>query len=263
MNRQTTKAPGFYRVVRFFLRQLGFAYFQLRVDGLQRIPERGPVILAGNHPNVLDGILLLIVSPRPVRFLVAEEMFFHPFLRWIFEGMGCIPVYRTKTDNGDALRAAVEALERGEVIGIFPEGTTSDLGRMRTVKRGVGLLTLRTGAPVVPFGVWGSAEAYPTGTRLPRPRPVAMAFAPRASYGRTALDPIPSAMLQSVLDDVRTEIRRPMRWAVAARDSVLPRWPLKPVQVALSSCIVLPLAGLLSVTANPSLDPADKSRNAP
>ena len=114
----------FYRVVRFLLRQLG----------------------------------LLIVSPRPVRFLVAEELFFHPFLHWIFAGMGCIPVYRTQTNNGDALRAAVAALERGEVIGIFPEGTTSDLGRMRSVKRGVGLLALRTGAPIVPFGVWGSAD---------------------------------------------------------------------------------------------------------
>lgn len=261
MNRQVTKAPVFYRVVRFLLRQLGFAYFQLRVDGLQRIPERGPVILAGNHPNVLDGILLLIVSPRPVRFLVTEEMFFHPFLHWIFEGMGCIPVYRTRTNNGDALRAAVDALGRGEVIGIFPEGTTSDLGRMRTVKRGVGLLTLRTGAPVVPFGVWGSAEAYPTGTRLPRPRPITLTFAPLVSYGRTRAHPVPTELLQQVLEDVRSEILRPMQWAMAAHQSVVPRWPLKPTQVALSSCIVLPLAGLLSLTANPSLDPADKSRN--
>jgi 1-acyl-sn-glycerol-3-phosphate acyltransferase len=251
----------FNRVARFLLRQLGFAYFRLQVDGLHRIPARGPAILAGNHPNVLDGILLLMVSPRPVRFLVTEELFFHPFLHWIFEGMGCIPVYRTKTNNGDALRAAVEALERGEVIGIFPEGTTSDLGRMRAVKRGVGLLTLRTGAPVVPFGVWGSAEAYPTGTRLPRPRPIAIAFAPLVSYGRTTLDPIPTVLLQNTLDDVRSEILRPMRWAMAAHRSVVPRWPLKPIQVALSSCIVLPLAGVLSLTANPSLDPADKSRN--
>lgn len=262
MRNDVMRGRPFYRAARFLLRQLGFAYFQLRVDGLHHIPARGPAILAGNHPNVLDGILLLIVSPRPVRFLVAEELFFHPFLRWIFEGMGCIPVYRTKTNNGDALRAAVEALERGEVIGIFPEGTTADLGRMRIIKRGVGLLTLRTGAPVVPFGVWGSAEAYPTGTRLPRPRPIALAFAPLVSYGRTATDPIPVGLLQQVLEDVRSDILRPMQWTMAALGLRAPRWPLKPAQVVLSACVVLPLAGFLSLTANPSLDPADQVRLA-
>lgn len=260
MSAQATNGGSFYRVARFLLRQLSYAYFQLRVDGLHHIPARGPAILAGNHPNVLDGILVLIVSPRPVRFLVAEELFFHPFLHWIFEGMGCIPVYRTKANNGDALRAAVEALERGEVIGIFPEGTTAELGCLRTIKRGVGLLALRTGAPVVPFGVWGSAEAYPTGTRLPRPRPIALAFAPLVSYGRTTADPVPATLLQNVLDDVRSEILRPMQWAMAALGFRVPRWPLKPAQVALSACVVLPLAGFLSLTANPSLDPADQTR---
>ena len=249
-----------FRSVRWALRQLGFAYFRLRIGGLRHIPVRGAAIIAGNHPSVLDGILLLIVSPRPVRFLVAEELFYHPLLRWAFEGMGCIPVYRTKTHNGDALHAAVEALQRGEVIGIFPEGTTSDGGAMRQVKRGVGLLALKTGVPVIPFGVIGSDAAYPSGARVPRPGPITLAFAPAIRYGRSVEDPIPTHVLQPVLDDVRWEILRAMRWAAEMHNAPLPCWSLKGCEVALSALIVLPLAALLSLTSNPSLEPTTEGQ---
>ena len=259
MTSREQQGGAFFRTVRWVLRQLGFAYFRLRLDGLEQIPATGPAILAGNHPSILDGILLLIVSPRPVRFLVAEELFFHPYLHWIFTGMGCIPVYRTKTHNGDALRAAVDALNRGEAIGIFPEGTTTDLGRMRAVKRGVGLLALRTGAPVVPVGIWGSAAAYPVGTRVPRPKPIAVSFAPPLRYALTLADPIPHEMLDRVLEDVRWEILRAMRWAMAALEAEARTRHWKPLHVACAGLIVLPLAGFLSLTANPRLDPADQA----
>ena len=79
----------FYRVTRWVLRQLGFAYFRLDVSGLDQIPSRGPAVIAGNHPDILDGILLLVVSPRRVRFLVAEEMFFRGLLYgWLRSRLG-------------------------------------------------------------------------------------------------------------------------------------------------------------------------------
>ncbi|MBI4342024.1 MAG: 1-acyl-sn-glycerol-3-phosphate acyltransferase [Candidatus Omnitrophica bacterium] len=256
MRDQTTSGGQRYRGVRWTLRQLGFGFFRLRVHGLEEIPGRGGVILAGNHPSVLDGILLLILSPRPVRFLVAEELFNHPLLRWIFEGMGCIPVYRTNTRNGDALRAAVEALQRGEAIGIFPEGTTSDRGAMRVVRRGVGLLALKTGAPVVPFGVAGSEDAYPADARVPRPGRVTLVFAPAVTYGRSGDAFIPPAILRPVLEDVRWNIRRAMTWAHETHAAPLLLWRWKWCEVALSAFIVLPLSALLSLTSNPSLEPA-------
>ena len=256
MAARQTQNRMFFRIVRWSLRQLGFAYFRIRVAGLERIPARGGAILAANHPNILDGILMLIVSPRPVRFLIAEEFYFHPFLHWVFSGMGCIPVYRTRTNNGDALRSAIEALQRGEVIGIFPEGTTSELGRMRTVKRGVGLLALRSGVPVVPIGIEGTDVAFPEGSHVPRPRAVALAFAPPVRYAETLSDPIPQALLDRALEDIRCEILRAKRWAAAVLDveGRARRW--KPLHVALSSLVILPLASFLSLTANPSLDPS-------
>lgn len=259
MPRSVTPTSRLYRSVRWALRQLGFGFFRLRIQGLDEIPREGGAILAGNHPSVLDGVLLLILSPRPVRFLVAEELFYHPLLRWAFEGMACIPVYRTKAHNGDALHAAVAALDRGEIIGIFPEGTTSDGGVMRQIKRGVGLLALRTGAPVIPFGIVGSDAAYPDGARVPRSGPITLTFAPAIRYGRSCEDPIPVAVLQPVLDTVRWEILRAMRWAGGAHEAPLPCWSLKSGEVALSALIVLPLSALLSLTAHPSLDPANRA----
>lgn len=245
-----------YRAIRWMFRQLGFGFFRLRVQGLEHIPHEGGVILAGNHPSVLDGFLLWIISERPVRFLIAEELFKHPLLRWSFEALGCIPVYRTRTHNGDALRVAIEALARGEAIGIFPEGTTSDRGVMRALRRGVGLLALKTGVPVVPFGIAGSHQAYPAQARIPRPGRIAMVFAPAATYPVHLEEVIPPEALQPALDDVQRQIRQAMGCAARAHDAPLPVWGLKRFEVALSSLIVLPLSAVLSLTANPSLDPA-------
>ncbi len=247
------------RAVRWALRQLGFAYFRLNVSGLQFLPAQGPAIVAGNHPNVLDGILLLIASPRPVRFLVAEELYFHRYLHWAFHGMGCIPVYRTRSHNGDALHEAVAALQRGDVIGIFPEGTTAFLGDLRAIRLGVALLALRTGAPVIPLGFSGSAEAYPVGTRVPAPRRISLSFGPPMSYARTLAPTIPEEMIARTLEDIRWEIKRTMRWSASAQAvSARPRsW--KPLQVALSAMVICPLASFLQATSNPGLDPVNRA----
>ncbi len=255
----TLQHDWLYRPVRWVLRQLGFAYFRILASGLEHIPVDGPAILAGNHPSVLDGILLLIVAPRRVRFLVAEEFYTHPYLRWLFKAMGCIEVYRTRTHNGDALRAAVEALECGEVIGIFPEGTTAHGGRMQQIKQGVGLLALRTGAPVIPFGITGTDAAYPTAARVPRPISVGIAFCPAQAYARAQEEPIPEPVLHPALEDLREEILRAVRWSRVTYGDAPPVWQCKQLRVLLSAAMIVPLCAFLHATMNPSLDPADQT----
>lgn len=249
----------FYRLFRWTFRQLAFAYLRLNVEGLSHLPAQSGAIVAGNHPNVLDGLLLLIVSPRPVRFLMAEEMYEHRYLHGLFKALGCIPVYRTKTHNGDALRAAVAALEHGEMLGIFPEGTTSYQGSMQQVKRGVALLALKTGLPIVPFAILGSFEAFPKGTKFPKPKPVEMRFEQPVSYPTSETDQIPEPVLAQTLEDIRLRILRIRDRLVleALQPAELPRW-LKELQIALAALIVLPLSGFLTCTANPSLDPNER-----
>lgn len=126
-----------------------------RVLGAWRIPALGPVILAGNHAHNIDGPMLIGTSPRPLHFLVKKEAFIgplDPFLRAI----GQIEIDRTGADR-TAMAHALGVLERGGVLGIFPEGTrgVGDFAQLRT---GLAYFALRSGAPVLPVAVLGSAR---------------------------------------------------------------------------------------------------------
>ena len=238
----------------WILRQLAGGYLRVEVAGREHIPRQGGLIIACNHPNLLDGLLLQAFSPRPVRFLVAEELFFHRHLHRLFFAFGCIPVYRTRSSNGDALRAALAALEQGDVIGIFPEGTTAFRGSMERLRRGVALLAVKTGAAVVPMAIAGTFEAYPPGQRVPRPSVVRMRFAAPVAYPRETVPRVPDERVHAVLADIRSNILQVMR-ALAQTPSARKLEWLKGLSVAASALVVWPLANLLVATANPSLDP--------
>ena len=248
--------------IRFIFRRLAFAYLHLEVRGLEHIPSQGGAIIAGNHPSVLDGVLLLAVSPRPVRFLIAEDLYYHRYLHWFFTVLECIPVYRTKTHNGDALRAAVSALQQGALLGIFPEGTIHFQGSMQQVKRGVALLALKTGLPVVPLAIQGSCEAFPDGARVPRPRIVQMYFDTPKAYPKTTHDPIPNDQVVQVLEGIRQDILKTID-AIAHEllPWFIPRW-VKEIQIVVAGLVIWPLAGFLTLTSNPSLDPVKKGQLA-
>lgn len=135
-----------------------------RVLGAWRTPPAGPLILAVNHTHNVDGPVLLGTAPRPVRFLVKREAFVGP-LGAFLRGMGQIGVDREATDLA-AVRAAFGVLDRGEVLGIFPEGTRGN-GDFAAVRAGLAYFALRSGAPVQPVAVLGSDRPG----RLVRPLP--------------------------------------------------------------------------------------------
>ncbi len=129
--------------------------WRTRVLGAWRVPAQGPLIIAGNHSAVLDGPLLLGTAPRPVHFLVKQEAFvgpLDPFLR----GVGQVSVDRSRTDRA-AVTAALGVLQRGGVLGIFPEGTRGE-GDFASLRDGLAYFALRTGAPVVPVVCFGTTE---------------------------------------------------------------------------------------------------------
>jgi 1-acyl-sn-glycerol-3-phosphate acyltransferase len=132
-----------------------YGLWRPRVLGAWRVPASGPAILAVNHSHFVDGPMLMGTSPRPVHFLIKQEMFTGP-LGLFLHGIGQIAVDRGSTDRA-AVLGALEVLERGGVMGIFPEGTRGE-GDFASLRSGLAYFAVRSGAPVVPVAVLGSND---------------------------------------------------------------------------------------------------------
>ena len=159
-----------------FGRALFRGLFRVTVTGTEHVPQHGAVLLAGNHTGFLDGPLVYAFAPRSAFFLAKSELFVGPLARAL-GWLGQIPVHRGRPDRG-ALTTGLEVLAREETLGVFPEGARGD-GTLRQMSDGLGYLALRSGAPVVPLAVLGTANAMPKGRKLPTFRaPVHLAFGP-------------------------------------------------------------------------------------
>lgn len=183
-----------------------------RVLGAWRVPAHGPVILAGNHSHNVDGPLLMGTTPRPVHFLVKQQAFIgplDPFLRSI----GQIAIDRDNADR-TAITAALGVLERGGMLGIFPEGTRAG-GDFAELRAGLAYFAVRSGAPVVPVAVLGSAREGRVVKQLPPMRAkVDIVFGDPFTAGdgsgrrtRSALDAA-TRQIQERLTDHLAEARR-------------------------------------------------------
>jgi 1-acyl-sn-glycerol-3-phosphate acyltransferase len=135
-------------------------WFNWRLEGLEKIPAEGPVIVAGNHLSYVDplahGYFVVKAGRRP-RFLAKQELFDAPFIGTVLRGARQISVERGTGDRSP-LEDAGRAVERGEVVVFYPEGTTTTThedfspGRGKT---GAVRLSLATGVPILPVATWG------------------------------------------------------------------------------------------------------------
>jgi len=160
-----------YTIVETILRPLLMFVYRVRITGREHVPETGPCVLAANHVSVLDGFFLGIAVTRQVRFMAKVELHRVPIVKQILEGAGTFPVERG-ADAGRAVAAAVNLLEQGAVVGVFPEGTSLP-DKKRGYKRGAARLALATGAPLVPVALVDTHLTLEPGThriRLPRVR---------------------------------------------------------------------------------------------
>jgi 1-acyl-sn-glycerol-3-phosphate acyltransferase len=153
------RLPAVYAGLKRVLRPLLRHVFSFRVSGLEHLPARGPYIVAANHANYLDGVVLATALPRKISFLVMPRVYratlLHPYFH---DHIGSIPVSLARPDPG-AIRRALRVLEDGGVVGIFPEGPFSRHGSLVRGQPGVALVALRSGTPVVPAAISGTFHA--------------------------------------------------------------------------------------------------------
>lgn len=138
--------------------------YRLRVRGTEHVPESGGALLVANHASYLDVVLIGLIFRRPVRFLSWEGFERNRLMRLITRTMGSIPVAEEKAK--DAVQKAADALRRGELVCIFPEGSLTRNGNILPLRRGFELIARRADVPIVPLvidGMWGSLFSFSGG----------------------------------------------------------------------------------------------------
>ncbi len=141
-----------YRLFRGTLRTLGVLFLAFEVHGEEKVPEKGPLIVAANHRRFFDPVFVSMAVPRRVRWMAKKELFRFPFARF-FYFLGTFPVDR-KGGGRAALRTALNLLAEERALGIFPEGTRrKDYDPEEAPKSGVAMLATRADAPVLPVFV--------------------------------------------------------------------------------------------------------------
>lgn len=155
----------FCRIVAASILQLFYRPIRINPD---RVPLTGPVLLISNHQSHFDPpAIACCLRKRACAFLARESLFHNPLFGWLIRSLNSIPIKRDASDTA-AMKAALEALARGNPILVFPEGTRSETGEIQPFKRGVALLIKRSNAPVVPVAIHGSRDAWPKGRPFPR-----------------------------------------------------------------------------------------------
>jgi 1-acyl-sn-glycerol-3-phosphate acyltransferase len=200
------EAPLLHRALRPPVAHVLQRWFGLAVEGVEHLPLRGPCIIAANHHNYLDGVVLSVAVPAPISFLVMPRVWratpFHPLFH---RHLGSIPISLERPDVG-ALRRALETLAGGRIVGIFPEGPFSTSGRLGPGLSGVALLALRSGVPVVPAGIHGTYEALVERRfYIPRRHPLRVRFGPPRCFTNGAAGTVREAR-QSVTARIMADI---------------------------------------------------------
>ena len=164
-----------YRLGWLGFRALYRFYFRWHVFNAERVPQSGPVILASNHASFLDPPLVGSGLQRSINYLARESLFRFPGIGALLRSWNSVPVDR---DGGGAagLKAILERLLAGGGIILFPEGTRTKDGNLQPARSGIGLVVIKSNAPVVPVRTFGTFEAYGRHIKIPRPKRVAVKY---------------------------------------------------------------------------------------
>ncbi len=186
--------------------------FRPWVTGERHIPARGGAILASNHLSFSDSIFLPLMVSRRITFPAKKEYFTGTGVKgWatkmFFTTTGQIPIDRAGGEASMvAVRQGLKVLRRGELFGIYPEGTRSPDGRLYRGKTGMARMALETGVPIIPVAMVDTDKAQPTGQKIPNLHQVGMRIGAPMDFSRYAGQEEDRTVLRSITDEVMTAL---------------------------------------------------------
>lgn len=198
----------FYRTLgEWILRPLLPRLYRIEGEGWDRIPAEGPAVLAANHESLIDPFILGVATPRPIHYMAKAELWRYPLLKQIMNAFGTFPVERGVSDSA-AISHGRELLERGELLGVFPQGTCLPY-RVRPYRRGAARLALELGAPLLPVCVVGTERALrPHRLKLGLPK-IRILVGERLQTAARAATPEAAEELTARLQAAIEQLRRP------------------------------------------------------
>jgi 1-acyl-sn-glycerol-3-phosphate acyltransferase len=188
--------------------------FRPWVEGQEHIPESGPAIFASNHLSFSDSVFLPLVVPRRMTFLAKSDYFTGKGIKGrltaaFFRGIGQLPIDRSGGKAGEAaLSSGLRVLRRGQLLGIYPEGTRSPDGRLYRGRTGVARIALEAGVPVLPVAMIGTDKAQPTGKKVPKIMRIGVRIGAPLDFSRYEGMEDDRFVLRAVTDEIMYELMR-------------------------------------------------------
>ncbi len=204
---QTHRATLLWNIGRTLFRILTSRYCDLKVYHSHHIPSSGGVLLVCNHQSYLDPILLGVQITRPMSYLARHTLFRNPIFSWLIRNVNAFPVRRGEGDVG-AVKEALRRLEDGHMLAMFPEGTRTTSGEMKSLEPGIALVIRRArDLTVIPAVINGSFRAWPKGKKLPQSHPIRLMYGPPLDFAGLRPAQIVSKLeetLRQMLTDLRS-----------------------------------------------------------
>ncbi len=162
---------------------ISWIYFPLKVKGRRHLPQTGGYLVASNHVSNLDPMIVGLALGRRMSYMAKHSLFRYPVASYFLRQVGAFPVNREKRDIG-SVKEALRRLNKGQRLLIFPEGTRKDMSRGSDIQSGIGFLSVKSGACVVPASIEGSDNVMPPGSKWPRRSFVKVAFGEPLTFSR-------------------------------------------------------------------------------
>lgn len=197
----------FYAVVRALVVAFCRLFWRETIEGREHVPEERPFVLAPVHRSNIDTPLVAGVTRRRLRYMAKEEVWKYRVVGAVLGALGGFPVRRGTADR-EALRRCIEVIEGGEPLVLFPEGTRREGDVVGELFDGAAYIAIRTGAPIVPVGIGGSARAMPRGSKVLRPVKVHLVIGPPLEPEQPEGGRASRRAVKELTERLRAEIQR-------------------------------------------------------